>query len=474
MAKKLLPRIYMLFWIFLLLVIGIYYLLLAPRSSEYSPDENRTLAGFPAITAESLFSGTFGEEFETYLLDRFPIRNAAISAANRLQNAVSLASHEDYLQIADGPEDLLDKGDYEDDLESLLGGFTTPSTHPPSTTESEDTTPPTTQAQETEGTEPTTAPTEETKAPASLEDFPYDLSVFMDRGSGASAIQTYSRSNVAAVTAVLNKYAALLPEGGKLLFTVVPQSTYANRFVNASTKNSFYATWDDVVNGLGSNNVHAFDAAEILGEAIKKDEYVYFRTDMHWTPYGSYLVYSKMAQKAGKEPCSYTDDFYLTVEEPFRGTYYRDNPSAYMDVKPDTLDLLLPKFDLEWRRITSGDSYKPIDFLDFNAKKNDRYTVYLGGPAGPWTYADSQNGQTENCLVLTDSFGLGFIPLVTTNYKQVHYYDPRYYDYYAVGATVAEMIEKHNIQDIYVVVGDLHSFESSFLLSQANEQLGAN
>jgi hypothetical protein len=54
----------------------------------------------------------------------------------------------------------------------------------------------------------------------------------------------------------------------------------------------------------------------------------------------------------------------------------------------------------------------------------------------------------------------------------VHYYDPRYFNQEAVGYTVAQMIEKYEIQDIYVVVGDLHSFDSSFIITSANKQLG--
>ena len=56
----------------------------------------------------------------------------------------------------------------------------------------------------------------------------------------------------------------------------------------------------------------------------------------------------------------------------------------------------------------------------------------------------------------------------------MHYYDPRYYDEKAVGYTVSEMIDLYNIQDIYVVVGDLHSFESGFLTTSANKQLGVD
>ena len=141
-------------------------------------------------------------------------------------------------------------------------------------------------------------------------------------------------------------------------------------------------------------------------------------------------------------------------------------------VEPDVLELLMPKFDLEWRRITSGEEYKLIDFLDFNARANDRYTVYLGGPAGPWTYAECDNGQEENCLVITDSFGLPFVNMVATNYGQVHYLDTRYYKKSAVGYTVKEMMEKYNITDVYVIVGDLHSYGSSFINYDLSDQLG--
>lgn len=450
------------FWLVILLVLGSYYLLLAPRDSGYSEEENRTLAGFPAFSAGSLFSGEFTQSFEQYLLDRFPGRNTVISATSQLQSLLSLASHQEYLLIAEGPEDLLDTEVDEEALDALLDQLESPDPTAGSTLPPE------------EDPQQQTQATQATQAAPAVEDFPATLGVYMDRGKGESRVTEYSRKRVAATTAVLNKFAQLLPEDGILSFTVVPQSTIGNRFVNAAEQVCFYATWDDVVNGLGDDNVFAVDSAELLGQAITRDEYVYFRTDMHWTPYGSYLVYCEMIRQAGKEPCSYTEDFTLTVETPFRGTYYRDNPTAYRSVEADTLELLMPKVALQWRRITGPDSYELIDFLDFDAKKNDRYTVYLGGPAGPWTYAACENAETENCLVITDSFGLGFIPFLTANYGQVHYYDPRFFEEAAVGYSVAEMIESCNIQDIYVVVGDLHSFQSGFLVTTANSQLGTD
>jgi len=469
MKNKLLQIILIALWVLLLLSMGCYYLFFAPRSSAFTEAENRTLAAFPEVTAESVFSGRFGEEFETYLLDRFPARNEVISLVNWFQSTVSLASHDEYLRIAEDVEDPLDNAEYLDSLDALLADMNT-ATQPPAEsapTGTAETVAPTAP----EETEPVENPPIEKKSPATLEDFPPVAGMYMDIGKGELEMKAYFSKNVAAVTAVLNKYAALLPENGKLLFTMGPPSYVVNTFVNAEEKISFHNTWDEIINGLGSDNVYAFDSSEILSGAIKEGKYVSFRNDNHWTPYGASLVYTEMAKRAGKTPARYPDDFDITIEAPFRGTYYRDNPSAYYYVEPDTLELLMPRIGVEYRQITGRDEYKVIDFLDMNAKSNDRYAVYLGGPGGPWRYVQCDNEETENCLVVTDSFGLTVIPYLTYNYNQVHYYDARYYDYGTVGYTVAEMIEKYDIHDIYFIVADFHTFTSGFLMTNANYHL---
>ena len=120
MAKRILPKAFLAFWMVLLVALGSYYIFLAPRDSAYSEEENRTLAGFPKISFGSVFSGQFGKDFETYLLDHFPGRNVVISGANKAQNLMSFASHDEYLLIAEGVKDPLDQGDYKDDLDDLL------------------------------------------------------------------------------------------------------------------------------------------------------------------------------------------------------------------------------------------------------------------------------------------------------------------------------------------------------------------
>lgn len=478
--KKIISVIFIILWGAFFIELAIYYVREAPRESVFSEEENRMLGAMPELSLRSFLSSELSDGLEGWLLDCFPDRNKIIAGADRLKDGMSVATYAEYIAIAgEGSTDPLDSEVRREDIDSLLDDMNTSGTPCPETNAVPEATivPEATaspEPQETESAPPTENPPIERKPEADIDDYPTELGVYAELDGATVTYSKYKRENVLAVTAVLNQYARLLPENGKLLFTVVPQSSVGNRFVNSSKKGSFYSTYSDVVNAFGLDNVYSFDAAGILSDAILEDEYVYFRSDMHWTPYGTYLVYREMAARAGKSPCDYENDFDHSIEEPFLGTYYRDNPTDYLRNHADSLELLSPRFPFEWRRVTGKDEYKLIDFLDFGAKANDRYTVYLGGPAGPWTYTDSENGEEENCLVITDSFGLGFIPFVVNNYKQVHYYDPRYYNRDKVGYTVAEMIEKYNIQDIYVVIGDLHSFDSSFLLTTARNQLGVD
>ena len=123
MKKKIRAVCFLAVWILGITLLGGYYLLAAPRDSAYSEAENRTLTGLPEFSLESLFGGTYTQAFESWLLDHFPGRNQVIAATNKIQGALSMASHEEYLLIAEGPQDLLDTEVEEEDLEDLINQF---------------------------------------------------------------------------------------------------------------------------------------------------------------------------------------------------------------------------------------------------------------------------------------------------------------------------------------------------------------
>jgi len=459
--KKLLFKTFIVLWVGIMVLLGIYLFFFAERTATVEESENRTLAPFPGISAESIFGGNWSQDMENWMSDHTPFRRTTIGISRSIRQFLSFASAEEQLADMTRTDDALSEDSVsEEELEKAARALLWKKLHD---TEAED-------AYPIMMSDPELLKNP-AKPAASESDFPDTFPVHLAIDGKEYNYYNYSKRSVLAVTNVLDRIAAVIPDDGTLVFTMVPQSSIGTRFANAEEKTDLSCGAEAMIEALGAKNVHAVSASEILADAMRRDEYVYFRTDMHWTPYGTYLVYAKMAELAWTDPAEW-DDYEKTVETPFYGTYYRDNPNSYMRNNPDDLTLVVPGFELEWRRIISPDEYKVIPFLNMDAKKNDRYTVYLGGPAGPWTYAQCSNDKEDNCLVITDSFGLAFVPMVTQNYAQVHYYDPRYFNKNTVGGSVADMIRKYNIKDVYVVVGDLHSYSSGFLITQLSDQLG--
>ena len=62
-------------FVFLIFIFGMaIWFLLSPKS-DYSSAEKRYLQQFPDTSIENISNGTFGEEFESFFADQFPMRN---------------------------------------------------------------------------------------------------------------------------------------------------------------------------------------------------------------------------------------------------------------------------------------------------------------------------------------------------------------------------------------------------------------
>ncbi len=76
-AVKLLAVVFIVIFFLLTAGLGVYSFVAKDR--EFSDSENRVLASMPSFSLNSIISGKFMEEFETYLADQFPFRDEAIS-----------------------------------------------------------------------------------------------------------------------------------------------------------------------------------------------------------------------------------------------------------------------------------------------------------------------------------------------------------------------------------------------------------
>jgi len=458
-----------------LLLIGGWELLLVPRGPAFSAQENRMLAERPALSLRTFFDGSFADGLETFLSDRFPGRAGIIDFDRDIKQVGSFATWEEYARVAESnvaimaePEEVAE----EPVVTPRPTRTPAPTSEPAAEPTAEPTAAPTPDgfqgAEETplrETAAPTPVPTEipmptatarPTKAPVELSSFPRELHFYLLDGETKSSAQVQSRNALYTETNLFNAYASLLPEGGVFVMTIVPNSMRASRVLSYTDPRGMTSEIEPFIHAVTADNVTALSTADLLSEPLIRGEYVFFRTDMHWTPYGAYLVISRMLQEAGETLPPY-EAFPKTQEHPFLGTLYRDSHSKQMEENPDTLDILTPTHPVRVRRYSTPEKFEEVPFIDPDANPRDRYTVYLGGPKGNWTVIErtdrEEGAPLKTCLVISDSYGLCTMPFFAQAYDRAILYDPRYYEKGAMGS-VADLIESWGVEDIFMVAGE--------------------
>jgi len=72
------------------------------EKADYSESERRVLAKFPEVTAESVLSGKFSEEFEEYAVDAFPLRDAWRSVKAYVKTGIFVQKDNNGIYTAEG------------------------------------------------------------------------------------------------------------------------------------------------------------------------------------------------------------------------------------------------------------------------------------------------------------------------------------------------------------------------------------
>jgi len=73
--KKIDMRDFILVLVLIVLVFGLSFWCMGKKAEDYSYSERRVLAKMPEVSIENIQKGTFMNEFETYTLDQFPLRD---------------------------------------------------------------------------------------------------------------------------------------------------------------------------------------------------------------------------------------------------------------------------------------------------------------------------------------------------------------------------------------------------------------
>ena len=190
-----------------------------------------------------------------------------------------------------------------------------------------------------------------------------------------------------------------------------------------------------------------------------KDEYIYYRTDHHWTTLGAYYAYSELCGALGLEPFDRAAHTAVDVPD-FYGTFY--SRARTWNAQPDTLtyydlDNPLTIYTVTGPGMpTEGQTtgLYDLDKLDVY----DKYAAFLHGNNGLSRVEGDGEGRI---LVIKDSYANSLVPFLTANYAQIDVVDLRNYNY-GLDALIAE-----NGYDQILVLYSFDSFKSDPYLYRA-------
>lgn len=172
-----------------------------------------------------------------------------------------------------------------------------------------------------------------------------------------------------------------------------------------------------------------------------KEEYLYYRTDHHWTTLGAWYAYEAWAQDAG---FSYTprekykrevlsDEFFGTVEA-----------KVNTEVPGDTIEAWIPVEETAYTVTFNRDAASATDSLYDRSylETRDKYAVFFGGNQ-PLAEIRTQADSGRKLLVIKDSYANCFVPFAVQDFAEVVMVDMRYFN-----ERLSEYIAEHEFTDI--------------------------
>lgn len=174
------------------------------------------------------------------------------------------------------------------------------------------------------------------------------------------------------------------------------------------------------------------------------EEYIFYKTDHHWTSLGSYYAYRSLCDTLGIAGTTLNDYDVITVSNDFYGTLFSN--ARLPTTKPDSIDVYIPKFENEYELIyNQGLSYSDNLYDESYLDTRDQYSYFLGGNQA-FVEITSNNKNGENLLILKDSYSHNMIPFLVNDYENIVMIDLRFYN-----GSLAQYIKISDFTDIALI-----------------------
>ena len=170
-----------------------------------------------------------------------------------------------------------------------------------------------------------------------------------------------------------------------------------------------------------NENVKYLDLVSAYRARYESGEYVYYRTDHHWTTLGAYYAYCDILRAFGMENDIIAAENFQkeTVSTEFWGTFAA--ASGFHFVPPDSIELWLLGNEDSFLVTADG---RTLDWGLYNRAHldgNDKYSVFLDGTHDVVTVTKKDGENRQTLAIFKDSFANAVAPFLAQHFDLVLY-----------------------------------------------------
>ena len=205
-------------------------------------------------------------------------------------------------------------------------------------------------------------------------------------------------------------------------------------------------SWDQAafLKRAAETGVPVVDFRSIL--SAHADEYIFYRTDHHWTSRGAYYGYAAVMEALGRGDGTLPITHFgvETVSGDFNGTLYSQSGVHWME--PDYMQFWVPEEGLTVTSWRSGAPETAALYDRTYLDQKDKYSAFLGGNQPLCVIRNEALPDGGKLLLVRDSYSDSLAPFLSQSFSEVHLLDLRYYR-----ASVAQYAAENDIDAILVL-----------------------
>ena len=299
------------------------------------------------------------------------------------------------------------------------------------------------------GTEDTEESTPEPQYPEIVSDEKIeDFGSVVIVGDAAYELYTYSDATADNYALAVNKVAAALEQKADVYDILIPLGsgiTFPDN-LRDQIKSSDQREAMSSIQAKMDETVKTVDIYDSL--MTNRNEYIYFRTDHHWTALGAYYAYEDFCEVKGITPEAL--DSYETSEfDGFLGSFYNDtNANATLKANADVVTAYHPNMDAIMHVTDSrGVEYdSKVIFDESKAAAGLKYSCFIAGDNPITEIENKELTDGSSCIVVKESFGNAFVPFLVDHYQTIYVVDYRYWK-----GSISELAQEKNVDDVIFV-----------------------